>query len=624
MMLAVSLISFVVLIVSIFATSGVVSAHANLERSTPLKDAVLNTSPKEIRIQFTEEIDSTVSKITVEDQAGNVIKGSLSYEADRWLIYTIPELSEGVYKVKWQVLSVDTHVTDGSFRFSVAVPLEKEIASEAISLDDVSSSKQDAPKEQKSSNNMNNEPLGAGEKEKQQQQPAVNAKENSALELPNASSVPALDQSKSSSTINTLPSNANTSNATSSKTDAVEEKESVDHPKVIDTVEIDEAVTETKEQITTTETVEDNTLTTDELSADQSLENERTNEQSSAKKGFGDSLNSEESIEAASSSDAEAEEEKTSASKTWTNSIYQLIRMIDVLLAIGVAAFLYVRYVLIREEMQTFQALKSLAMERKFYAIAALILLLTGLVHLLLTAKQLAAGEWSAIMQVFTAIAGSTILGKIISLRLFITILLVGVTYIRKLPLKLSIWIKGLLAAGLLLCFPLTGHAFGAGSGALIAVSSHVVHMLAGAIWIGGLVLIWLITARKHQISLHTINGVVLRFSKAALLTIFAIIITGLVLTIIRIHSLDLIWGSEYGRLILYKAILLLLIVVIGICHQRYFIPMMTRSQQGEDTVDSSIIIAPSGFIKLIRLELCVAVVLILLAGMLSTTSPPM
>jgi len=28
--------------------------------------------------------------------------------------------------VKWQVLSVDTHVTEGSFRFSVAVPLEKE------------------------------------------------------------------------------------------------------------------------------------------------------------------------------------------------------------------------------------------------------------------------------------------------------------------------------------------------------------------------------------------------------------------------------------------------------------------------------------------------------------------
>jgi len=36
------------------------------------------------------------------------------------LVLPLPALAPGSYRVMWRVLSVDTHVTEGSFRFQVA------------------------------------------------------------------------------------------------------------------------------------------------------------------------------------------------------------------------------------------------------------------------------------------------------------------------------------------------------------------------------------------------------------------------------------------------------------------------------------------------------------------------
>src|SRR5690606_10364763 len=106
-----------------------------LERASPLQESNLEQSPTEIRLQFTEGIDPKVSRIVLEDAGGNAISGQLTSEDERTLVYAIPALENGIYKVTWQVLSVDTHVTEGSYRFSVAVPLEAEKPSDTISLD---------------------------------------------------------------------------------------------------------------------------------------------------------------------------------------------------------------------------------------------------------------------------------------------------------------------------------------------------------------------------------------------------------------------------------------------------------------------------------------------------------
>ena len=155
--------NFLIVVVLLTGFPSAVGAHAFLERSTPLQNEELKQSPTEIRLQFSEKIDPKLSQITLLDGTGNPIEGQLSSDGEKTLVYKIPELKSGVYKVEWKVLSADTHVVDGSFRFSVAVPLENEKPSETISLDDPGPSPEHVPDTTKPVNGTESE-AGPGPK----------------------------------------------------------------------------------------------------------------------------------------------------------------------------------------------------------------------------------------------------------------------------------------------------------------------------------------------------------------------------------------------------------------------------------------------------------------------------
>jgi methionine-rich copper-binding protein CopC len=96
-------------------------AHAYPTISSPENGAVLQQSPREIRIQFTEGLELAFSQITVKGPGGEVVsQGKLRQPAQDTLAVDLKPLSPGIYAVEWQVLSVDTHVTEGVLRFTVA------------------------------------------------------------------------------------------------------------------------------------------------------------------------------------------------------------------------------------------------------------------------------------------------------------------------------------------------------------------------------------------------------------------------------------------------------------------------------------------------------------------------
>src|SRR5215470_18730078 len=100
---------------------GAAHAHAFLDHADP---RVGNTvkSPRIVSLWFTQNLESAFSTIDVLDSngarvnAGNaVVDGS-----DRKLLRVpVKVLSPGTYTVKWHVLSVDTHTTEGNFTFRV-------------------------------------------------------------------------------------------------------------------------------------------------------------------------------------------------------------------------------------------------------------------------------------------------------------------------------------------------------------------------------------------------------------------------------------------------------------------------------------------------------------------------
>jgi putative copper export protein len=105
-----------------------------------------------------------------------------------------------------------------------------------------------------------------------------------------------------------------------------------------------------------------------------------------------------------------------------------------------------------------------------------------------------------------------------------------------------------------------------------------------------------------------------------ALPLIVLTVASGILLTVIRISSWSDLVQSDYGRLILIKSAITLLIFIIAAFHRLVFIPKLQQATQPEMSVVPKII---RTFVLFLRWELGMAVVIFIVAGMLSTSSPP-
>lgn len=97
-------------------------AHAHLDRSAPAAGAALPEAPKEVAIWFTEAVEPKFSAIEVRDAKGALVNdGGASGVAGNTaqLQVKLKPLTAGTYTVKWRVLSVDTHRSQGDFTFRV-------------------------------------------------------------------------------------------------------------------------------------------------------------------------------------------------------------------------------------------------------------------------------------------------------------------------------------------------------------------------------------------------------------------------------------------------------------------------------------------------------------------------
>ena len=98
-----------------------VHAHAFLVKSDPAVGATV-TAPKTLRLEFSEAVELAFSGIAVAKESGGAVptqNARLNGNDHKVLLTDLPPLSAGAYRVKWHVVSVDTHRTEGDFAFSV-------------------------------------------------------------------------------------------------------------------------------------------------------------------------------------------------------------------------------------------------------------------------------------------------------------------------------------------------------------------------------------------------------------------------------------------------------------------------------------------------------------------------
>jgi copper transport protein len=140
-----------------------------------------------------------------------------------------------------------------------------------------------------------------------------------------------------------------------------------------------------------------------------------------------------------------------------------------------------------------------------------------------------------------------------------------------------------------------------------LSIPSKVVHLLAGAIWLGGL--IWLVTVIHREDADFPAEA--RRVSATALVCVIAILLSGVLQTALFLNTPGDLIHSGYGRLALIKMAGLVVLIGLGAFNRFLLLPAVE---------DSSIRPALS---RTVRQEIAIVMILIIIGGFLAYVPTP-
>ena len=100
--------------------------HAALLKAEPGKNDTVATSPKVIKLWFSESVQSAATSIRVTGPDAHVVtlgKVSMDTAAKSPVVFPVTEaLKPGKYDVAWKAMATDGHPSNGTFLFVVREP----------------------------------------------------------------------------------------------------------------------------------------------------------------------------------------------------------------------------------------------------------------------------------------------------------------------------------------------------------------------------------------------------------------------------------------------------------------------------------------------------------------------
>lgn len=111
----------------LFIFTPVAHAHSSLLEAVPGNGQVVDDSPPSLILHFNEPVEHELATISVYDWNGSPIlveNPEGESERSKDLEIPLPELEQGTYTVKWDVISLDGHAVSGSYIFAVGKATE--------------------------------------------------------------------------------------------------------------------------------------------------------------------------------------------------------------------------------------------------------------------------------------------------------------------------------------------------------------------------------------------------------------------------------------------------------------------------------------------------------------------
>jgi len=119
-----NILRFALVAVVAAASTSPAFAHALLDHAVPAVGGSVRGSPAEIALSFSENVVASFSGIKLTAPDGAAVptgKATVSPSSPATLRVSVGRaLKPGTYAVNWHAVSVDTHRTTGSYKFTVA------------------------------------------------------------------------------------------------------------------------------------------------------------------------------------------------------------------------------------------------------------------------------------------------------------------------------------------------------------------------------------------------------------------------------------------------------------------------------------------------------------------------
>jgi copper transport protein len=151
----------------------------------------------------------------------------------------------------------------------------------------------------------------------------------------------------------------------------------------------------------------------------------------------------------------------------------------------------------------------------------------------------------------------------------------------------------------------------------------NVVHVLAVGVWLGGLVALLAVVPRATRELESTdrtrlLAAVLARFSQFALWAVGLILLTGLVQAYVMVRHPHALLDTAYGRAVLIKFLLLLVLIALGAYNRRRSVPELKRLAKGDAAPGRAGLLLR----RALRMEVAVLVVVLGVTGALAAYAP--
>lgn len=162
----------------------------------------------------------------------------------------------------------------------------------------------------------------------------------------------------------------------------------------------------------------------------------------------------------------------------------------------------------------------------------------------------------------------------------------------------------------------------------LLPIAGDIGHLIASALWPGGLVPLLVLLVSQYRTTDQTtrvfVVDVVRRFSSLSLMVVGLLAGTGLLNSYFIVGSWGALFATDYGRWLLLKIALFLLMLGFGALNLLVLKPQLARAALVQTQTPGAVMTPMSSLIRSVTCETFLAAGVILVVGFLGATPPPM